>query len=236
MTTKTPNRVGDPIPCVVSAEVDIQELQAVLDLARRAVWDGGQSRTCSTDVGELRVCCRSPNRIVIGRREEHAGRELHLSRPDGFLGDADPISIVRSWWRSAQAAVCEASDQGRKLAQGPRRCAELLMAAAVAAGLQEVRTGCLSVWPFHAVCRFILLLPKRRLVVPASFCGFLDQEAPPYRYVTHGDGSGAYSRRTTVLISQADLGPMEILRLIREVPIEMVEELRRSVEGLAYHD
>ncbi len=221
--------VVSPISCVVPTRLARQALLALVRNVRHSEFQLNSSGHAIWGMGDLRICSLPTNRLLVWRWGTGHGPALVLRTPDDFLGPADPVAILRSWLASVRVAVPAVEAEGLRLLGKPRRCASLLAAMAAAAGLEGVRAGCFSSPPYPSGYRFVLSASGRRLRLPNSLHSYLDDEGPAFRYLASGRDSKFAARRIYALVTPACLGPVEVLRLIGQLPLKLIDDLRRSV-------
>lgn len=220
-------RCAAAIPCVVDADVPLDELRALLDTALLAAPFQRRDRWWRVDEGGATIINEPSGRVWIEWTERPEGMSVYFDRPDDYVGDAKIELIMRSWRDSLAEAILESSDAGQRLMAGPRVGAELLVAAGVAAGNEGVSSHCASSFTTVEGRRFQMSAPGRHIPMTEALGALIERSAPPFRRLR---GSDRFVEDGMIIAfrDQQTMGPVTILRLVSDLPMSLVDELREA--------
>ncbi len=214
------------IPCVVTGSVPVEEICAFLNQALAAAPFGRRNRWWRVEVGEVVVINEPEGRIWIMREQAAAELNVYFDLPDDFLGHTTPERIMRSWQRSLGETIPEDGARGQELMQGVTRCAELLTAIGVAAGLPDVDSWCGSSCDRTTEERFVLTSKRYRVPLPPTLKAFLEGVSQPFRRLRSEHANFVDDGMIMTFRTPENLGPVLLLRLIAELPSDLVSDFR----------
>lgn len=220
------------IACVYSA-VPIDMILSMLETATGMI--SGASWDASTNVRDHDVHVMLQNDVIEITDTPYFsdGYSLTLSRRDEVLGDASPLDLVTSWRDSARFAVDESSDGGLAIIDGLGLTARLLAATGIAAGSPTVQTTARSTCAQLAHSRFGLSTPVVRTVPTPRLEAHLERVSPPFRRLGKGLGRIVTTHPVYQHCSDLEIGSVEVMRLIADLPSGLVDELRTEFRQIS---
>ncbi len=154
------------------------------------------------------------------------GYSITLSRHDEVIGEVPPFGLVTSWRDSVGAAVEESSDDGLAIIDGLGLSARLLAAVGIATGSPTIQTTARSSRAPLAPSRFELSTPDVRTVPPPRLEAHLERISPPFRKLGKGLGTIVTTHPIYEHCSDREIGSVEVMRLIADMPSDLVSGLR----------
>lgn len=158
------------------------------------------------------------------------GHSLALSRADEVSGKVSPLDLVISWRDSVGSAVEECSDEGLAIIDGLGLSARHLAGAGIAAGAPTIQTSARSSRAPLAQSRFGVSTPDVRVVPTSRLETHLERISPPFRRLGKGLGSIVTTHPFYQHSSDREIGSVEMMRLIADMPSDLVDDLQTELE------
>lgn len=215
------------IPCIHS-DVDVDALLEMFDAVgnRTAELDWNTSAKLSATGVLIQI---GPHALTIeASHEPWRSPRITLSRNDDAIGDVPPVVLIASWRASLAASVHEDTAEALSLKANIGHAADLLVAAGIAAKRPEVHAIACSASSSTDNRRFFLSDVHGPLEIMPETLAWVERSAPRFRIL--GWGLRAITTHNSVgcRTTAKDLDALKTLRLVADVPDDVVTEVREA--------
>ena len=240
------SEIGRPhaaIPCITDG-VDVTKVLTLLDQALGSCATMRWGVRAQQRTHDVAVALDSYGITIAHRRRLGSVRRpwLRLEPAGEELVHEHPSDLIRSWQQSLEIAVEAKSVEASPFADRQAHAARLLVAAGEAAGeVDDCKTFDVMVRSRRALkesSRFTMNTKAVGTVFPGpKLDSFLAAVSPPYRRLVLKGTVMTTTIPHCEFCSFDEVGPMEMMRLVAELPEPAVQELRlelshREVAGI----